>query len=124
MKTKDLVTWEQVPKRNMVLVGNVRASNEVIRKICYECDSSCLALYIMLLSHRNTVTNKCYPSMALLAKELNTSSSTIKRRLKKLSDKGFIIINSGEKGIANTYFFPREDFYSGEGLGAVRKSWK
>lgn len=124
MKTKNVVTWEQVPKRNMVLVGNVRASNEVIRKMCYECDSSCLALYIMLLSHRNTETNKCYPSMALLARELNTSSSTIKRRLKKLSDKGYIIINSGTKGIANTYFFPMEEFYNGEGLGAIRKSWK
>lgn len=124
MKSKDTMTWEKVQKRNMVLVGTVRASNEVIRKMCYECDSSCLALYIMLLSHRNTETNKCYPSMALLAKELNTSSSTIKRRLKKLSDNGYIIINSGERGIANTYFFPMEDFYKGEGLGAIRKSWK
>ena len=124
MKVKEKINWEQASKKNMVMVGTVHPSNEVIRRICYECDTSCMALYIMLLSHRNTESNKCFPSMALLARELNTSSSSVKRWLKKLADKGFIIINSGERGISNTYFFPLESFYKGEGLGAVRKLWK
>lgn len=124
MKVKEKVNWSEVNKNNMVLSGSVHVSNEAIRKICYECDASCMALYTVLLSHRNTDNNKCFPSIALLARELNSSSSTVKRWLGRLADCGAIIINSGKQGVSSTYFFPLERFYNGEGLGAVRRGWK
>ena len=106
------------------MVSVTEMNNEVARKIINEFDLQTAMFYMILLSHRNPKTNECYPSILLLSEELRTSVSTIKRWLKKLADKGFIIINSGERGISNTYFFPLENFYKGEGLGAVRKTWK
>ena len=99
-------------------------NNEVVRKIINEFDLQTAMFYMVLLSHRNPKTNECYPSILFLSEELRISVSTVKRCLKKLADNGFIIINSGERGISNTYFFPLESFYKGEGLGAVRKLWK
>ena len=74
-------------------------------------DPICLSVYYMLLRHRNRLTNQSFPSVAKLAEELQTSKSTIKRRIDLLYEYGYIDINSGEKGIANNYYFPRENFY-------------
>ena len=74
-------------------------------------DPICLSVYYMLLRHRNRKTNQSFPSISKLAQELQTSKSTIKRRIDLLYEYGYIDINSGEKGIANNYYFPKESFY-------------
>ena len=74
-------------------------------------DSQCLIVYYMLLRHRNRTRNTCFPSANRLARELHISASTVKRRIKVLYENGFIDINSGTKGIANSYYFPLESFY-------------
>lgn len=74
-------------------------------------DPLCLSLYYMLLRHRNRQTNKSFPSISKLASELHSSKSTIKRKLNLLYENGYIKINSGDKGTANNYYFPKESFY-------------
>ena len=99
-------------------------NNKIIREIIEEFDLQTAMLYMILLSHRSPKTKECYPSIMFLSEELRISPSTVKRGIKKLADKGFVIINSGERGASNSYFFPREEWYNNEGLGAVRKTWK
>lgn len=74
------------------------------------CNSGCdaYALYMTLLSHKNLTDGKCYPSISTLSEEINLSKRTIYRILDKLTDSGYLKINSGNKDWNNTYFFPSE----------------
>lgn len=100
--------------------GFVKMYNSIAMEIIEKCGANGLMLYLVILSHRNTRTNSCFPSLELLMKECGVSKSTVQRSIKKLYEEGFLIIESGRHGISNTYFFPKESFYKGEGLGASR----
>lgn len=120
MKKASKVGWSEKNKDGMVLSGFVKIGNELIRQIIYECGMQEAICYIIILSHRNTKTNKCYPSIQKLADECKVSTRTIDRMIKKLYEKGFLIIDSGKQGISNTYYFPKEEFYNNEGVCATR----
>ena len=105
----------------MVVTGFVSTSNLVIREIAHNVNLQAVAVYLVILSHRKTVTGKCFPSMGLLGEELNISVAGVKRYVKALADAGYLIIDSGKQGISNTYYFPYEPFYKGEGNLASRR---
>ena len=64
----------------MVLTNWVKADNELIRYIISETDAQTCMLYIIILSHRNTQSNQCYPSISLLAKEMLHYAVYLKRK--------------------------------------------
>ena len=98
----------------------IKLDKMIMKNLIEKCGANGLMVYSVLLSHRNTTTNKCFPSIESIMEQCKTSKSTIQRSIKKLYDEGFIIIDSGRQGIANSYFFPLEEFYNGEGVGATR----
>lgn len=106
--------WNNINKEGFILTKFVMLENQILRLVLLEAGVSPLILYILLLSHRNTTTNECFPSLALLSKESGLSRTTILRNLKILQDKNFIQIikRSGKYNFTlNFYYFPLEDFY-------------
>lgn len=80
-----------------------KMNNKVIKCIINDYDMQTAMFYMVLLSYR------CKPiSTTSLAKECNTSLSTIKRWLRSLSSKKYIVITSGTHGEVNKYEFPQE----------------
>lgn len=79
--------------------------------IVQDIDIYACIVYIALLSHRHTVTNKCFPSMALLAEETKLDIKTVSEKITLLNDLGYID-KLTQKGQSNRYFFPKEDFYN------------
>lgn len=117
-------TWEEVDKEGYVLNGFTKSNNSLSREIINKTDPQTAMLYIVILSHRNSLTNKCYPSISLLAREMGLADRTVSRMIKKLVEEGFLIVNSGRQGISSDYFFPREDWYNNEGVVATKRSGK
>ena len=70
-----------------------------------------MGVYLALLKHRNTKTNRCFPSQETIAKEANMNIKTVKSCIDKLEQNGYLIINSGYKGTSSNYYFPKEYFY-------------
>lgn len=89
----------------------VKLHENVIIGILEKTDHLCLATYVVILKHRNTKTNKCFPSILTISGILKVSDSTVKRAIKKLEDNDFLIINSGTRGVSNNYYFPQEPFF-------------
>lgn len=69
------------------------------------------AVYMVLLKHRNSKNNKCFPSIETIANKIVASDKTVKRALDELEKAGYIKIDSGMRGISNNYYFPKEWFY-------------
>lgn len=124
MLKTDKPTWEEVDKTNFMTNGFTKTDNLLIREIINKTDPQTAMLYILILSHRNRVTNKCFPSISLLAREMGLGDRTISRMIKRLSDEGFLIINSGRQGISSDYFFPQESDYNNEGVVATKRVGK
>lgn len=117
-------TWEEVDKEGFILNGFTKSCNSLSREIINKTDPQTAMLYIIILSHRNSLTNKCYPSISLLAREMGMADRTVSRMIKKLVEEGFLIVNSGRQGISSDYFFPREDWYNNEGVIATKRKGK
>lgn len=103
--------WEDLKKEGFVLNGFVKGDNWIIREIIHKSNMQTAMLYLIILSHRRTKDNECFPSIELLSKECGVSKSTIKIMINNLHDMGAIEINSGRQGVSNNYYFPAEDFY-------------
>lgn len=86
------------------------------------CGGIEFSVYYVVLSHRNRLTGKCFPSIECIMAETGYSRSKVKRAIDKLHENEFLIIDSGRQGISNSYFFPKEDFYNNEGIGASRRN--
>lgn len=111
MPKKEKTNWDNVNMQGFVLDGFVKADNHIFREIALKTNPQTAMLYLILLSHRNTKTNACYPSKELLSREMGVCERTIGNMLTDLYNLGAIDINSGKKGYANSYYFPAEDFY-------------
>ena len=94
-----------------VLTGWIKANNQLIRHIISEANAQTAMLYLIILSHRNTKSDQCFPSISLLAKEMNLSDRNIQRMINELCALDVLIVNSGKQGVANNYYFPKEDFF-------------
>ncbi len=95
----------------MVLTGWIKADNQLIRHIVSETNPQIAMLYLIILSHRNTDSGQCFPSISLLAREMNLTDRTIQRMINELCALDVLIVNSGKQGVANNYYFPKEDFF-------------
>ena len=95
----------------MVLTNWIKADNQLIRQIIAETNAQTAMLYLIILSHRNVKSDQCFPSISLLAREMNLSDRNIQRMINELCRLGVLIVNSGKQGIANNYYFPGEDFF-------------
>ena len=80
-------------------------------QVLKELGTSCYSVYMALLSYRNTLRNDCHPSVKRIHEDFNISESTINRCINKLYKEGYIDINSGYKGVASNYYFPKEYWY-------------
>lgn len=58
-------------------------------------------VYRCLLGHKNKEQEYSFPSQELIAKETNVSISTVKRDIKNLVHKGFIVIEKMQRRIGN-----------------------
>jgi len=95
----------------MVLTGWIKANNQLIRHIISETNAQTAMLYLIILSHRNANSKQCFPSISLLAREMNLSDRNIQRMINELCALDVLIVNSGKQGVANNYYFPKEDFF-------------
>ena len=69
MPKKEKTNWDNVNMQGFVLDGYVKANNQIFREIALKTNPQTAMLYLVLLSHRNTKTNNCYPSKELLSRE-------------------------------------------------------
>lgn len=106
----------------MVLTGWIKANNQLIRHIISETNAQTAMLYLIILSHRNTNNSQCFPSINLLAREMNLSDRNIQRMINELCDLDVLIVNSGKQGVANNYYFPKEDFFKDDVFAYKRKT--
>lgn len=106
----------------MVLSGWIKADNQLIRHIISATSPQTAMLYLIILSHHNVKNNQCFPSISLLAKEMNLSDRTIQRMINELCALDVLIVNSGKQGVANNYYFPREDFFKDDVWAYKRKT--
>jgi len=95
----------------MVLTGWIKADNQLMRHIISETNAQTAMLYLIILSHRNAKSGQCFPSINLLAREMHLSDRNIQRMLNELCALDVLIVNSGKQGVANNYYFPKEDFF-------------
>lgn len=111
---KNSPQWRALDKNGMVLSGFVQTDNSLIRAIIAELDPMAAIVYLIILSHRNTRTNECYPTKDLLTRELHSTMKTVRSTIRKLEDKGFLHTAQSTGHQANHYFFPYEPFYDPE----------
>lgn len=117
-KDTNTATELDIQNSSYIQTGFVMANNKLIRALLNEqitgvSNSSCLAVYLIILSHRNTKTNRCFPSIELIAKETGMSRSSVLRIVGVLEEKGYLSIEK-KTGESNMYFFPYENFKSNE----------
>lgn len=67
-----------------------------------------LFIYMLLLSHRNYRSGKCFPSIKTLTKETQLSKPTVIKLLNNLKKAGYIEIDLGRSHLASSYAFPKE----------------
>lgn len=104
-----------------LVVGYVQSNNSVMRMILEKYSVYHFCVYLMILSHRNTDTGKCFPSKELISTETCISIKKVKSVIKELADDKVILINSGKSGKANEYYFPLEDFYDLEDSSKAKR---
>ena len=86
-------------------------TTDVAFEILSKFGGNVMGVYLVILKHRNRVTNKCFPSIATISAESNIGDKTVKKIIGQLYDNGYLNINSGTRGTANNYYFPKESFY-------------
>lgn len=55
--------------------------------------------YMIMLFYRNIETDKCYPLISVIAEEGAIFTQIVGRMIKELYSKGYLIIDSGERGV-------------------------
>ena len=86
----------------------VECTYDVGLEVLRELDSTCFAVYMALLSYRNSLHNDCHPSIDRIHEDFHINKKAIKRAIDLLYEKGYININSGSRNIANNYYFMKE----------------
>lgn len=124
MKKLEKASWEEANKDGFILQGYTKANNHIIREITSKLGLQYAMAYVIILSHRNTVNNQCFPSNELLARQCAISVRTLSNFITQLNIYGYILINSGRQNVNSNYYFPKEDFYNNEGCMATRRKGK
>ena len=111
MKKIEKLPWEEIDKSKWQQDGYGQCGNIVARKILHEFNQTVFAVYFIIQSHRNTKSNKCFPSVQTIADECGFGKSTVEKAITALEKAGYLSINSGRQGVNNNYYFPQESFY-------------
>ena len=105
----------EVIKDSMMLTGFVTITNDELRSLLYDVPSkTSVAIYIILLSHRNSETGLCCPTIDVLARECNCNVKSVRKAIDDLEQAGYLIIQSGSQHKANHYFMPKSKNTHGE----------
>lgn len=109
-------TLSQIPNpHGMILSGFIKRDNSILRAMLFQnIDFTSCIIYELMLSHRNTSTNECFPTQELLAREANCSERTVIRSIKLLEQAGYIHVIRPFANQSNRYCFPHEAFYTVE----------
>ena len=91
-----------------MLKGFVPSDNELRVKMIKEVGMPCYVVYLTILSHKISDDDKVFPTYETIAKECDCSTQNIKKHIKTLKQKRYIIVDSGKSGKANNYWFPHE----------------
>ena len=102
---------EFVNESDFVLSGFTKSDNKIRYECICECGASAYIVYITILSHKNSKDQFSFPSITTIAKESGISKRQVSRYINELSEKGYLIIDSGQQGLSNKYYFPKESFY-------------
>ena len=96
----------------------VITSANVLSEILDKLNPTAMAVYAMVIGHRNGKTGECYVTQATIAEETKMSLRTVKRSLSDLREAGFLDWKQGSSfsSKANSYIFPMETF-DAEGIG-------
>ena len=91
----------------------IRLSNKnIMYSILNELKPNHYATYMSLLIFKDEETNECKVTYKELSKFMGgISERSIKRYVKDLVDKDFIVLNSGKQGNSNSYYFPKEVYF-------------
>lgn len=110
--TEQSATWDLLDTKGMVLTNFVKANNFLMRYICQEFDAATAIIYLTILSHRNFTTNKCFPSISLIAREVGIGRPKVTKAIKSLLARGILEIDELSSTFKHKFFlFPYEDFY-------------
>ena len=97
--------------KGIMMSGFTISNNKLRMTIATEISPLAALLYTQILSHRNRKTNKCFPSISVLSKETGISERKISDLIGDLCEGGFLIVRSGGRHYANTYWFPCEPWF-------------
>lgn len=97
-----------------------KSSNKARLEICKEIDAISYMVYLQILSHRNSKTGDCFPSLGVIADETGLSKRTVQNKVDKLEKHGYLKHNTGEydkemkKNKSNNYYFIKYDVFDGD----------
>ena len=97
--------------KGIMLSGFTISNNRLRMTIATEIGPLAALLYTQILSHRNRKTDKCFPSIPVLSKETGISERKISDLIGDLCEGGYLIVRSGGRHYANTYWFPCEPWF-------------
>lgn len=105
---RNKISWEQLQQDSRVYMPDnkfVKAYNKTMRYIINKTNLQTAMFYYVLRSHMNHDTGDCFPSLEVLALECGTTTRTIMRMIKDLSENKIISYNKGRHGKCNQYYF-------------------
>lgn len=110
-KTKDMsdISYVDIDVETPTFTMMTETSLQILQN--KELGATCFTVYMVILNFRNMTNNQCFPSISAICKKSGLGRSTVKKAIDKLEKYEFISINSGYKGTANNYYFPKEWFY-------------
>lgn len=112
-KNNSKLSWNELQKRKDVFFFKndsfIKSYNNTMRYIINKTDLQSYGLYCVLLSHYNTNTKSCFPSLDTLSVECGLSVNTIASIIKKLEEAKIIKKTKGKQGKCNQYTFPLEE---------------
>ena len=94
--------------KGIMLTGFTISNNKIRMSIATEIGPTAALLYVQLYSHKNRTSGKCFPSIEVLSKETGISERKVSELIGELCEAGYIIVRSGGRHFANTYWFPYE----------------
>lgn len=97
--------------KGMMLTGFTISNNKLRDDISTTLSPVAALLYTTILSHRNTVKQRCFPTINTLHKETGISERKITDLIGELCENGYLIVESGGSRYANEYYFPYEYFF-------------
>lgn len=115
MKAKEGAQLTKEEKQeHQVVTGFCKSDNKVATDIgtTEGLGGRAYAVYMSILSHRNSKTGECFPSIPVIAKRISFGERMTREYISRLEEHGYLYIQSGGYNHGNYYWFPREKFFA------------